>query len=48
MALAPITNDVLALFLRENFDEPEGELEECAPTDWAPMVICLKTCFNSL
>ncbi|CAL2040157.1 unnamed protein product [Caenorhabditis brenneri] len=37
MALTPITNDVLALFLRENFDEPEGELEECAPTDWLPM-----------
>lgn len=38
VALTPITNDVLALFLRENFDEPEGELDECAPEDWAPLV----------
>ncbi|CAI2351950.1 unnamed protein product [Caenorhabditis sp. 36 PRJEB53466] len=37
VALTPITNDVLALFLRENFDEPEGELEECAPDDWLPL-----------
>ncbi|CAB3406875.1 unnamed protein product [Caenorhabditis bovis] len=36
-SLSAVTNDVLALFLRENFDEPEGELEECAPVDWSPM-----------
>ncbi|CAD6196174.1 unnamed protein product [Caenorhabditis auriculariae] len=36
-SLGAVNAETLAAFIRENFDEPEGELVECAPADWDPM-----------